>query len=926
MKIVALVVLLTLTLVSLPTTLVQAADWVRPTITASRTSGRGAFEMGMIMHPFVVGSGGLVSRQATRLQVSHDGTNLYVTVYAEEKDMPTVRLGFSRGRPERVRDDDSVSLYFRIGEDVLEFTGACDGKFDDVRWSGGKQEPGWVSGASWAVDRADEWMGTFTIPLSALGSPAPGEMLELNAVRREAPQNEISSWPGYAGTKDPPTEWGALRIGLENAPFQSQYIITPINPGLNRMHFWVKPATAKGQAEVLFANDDKPSPLPLVNTLANPDHNAWYTYEFQVPPGAPAKAQVIMRLGDEVLQASAVIDVPMPLITAQIAEAQTRLKYVMYGNSVLQMEYATSLRKASEKLASDLTDANRKAKTLLAQPFSNERVAGLTELSERVGEMSDRSQLFLGRLASLKKGGAVDGFSVGTMHSVVKLRRFDANLEYGTSLNLRVARRERESGQVVIVPFDQDLTNVKVSFTRLVGPKGAVIPKSDVRVDIVGYVKTTPPDYETEYVGWWADPLMPLEPFDVKRSETQPLWVTAYARENTPAGVYKGSLTIDAGVGGRKNVPISLEVLDYDLPLYGRLRTIFGLHWSGSLLAWYGWDEAGGDGPGTRVYKNIPQSWARQIWDMTLSYRIYAGGLYEFLPFPKEEDVDFCLERGMNNYQIGVCESEKDFDHFKQLADKVRARGLMPISYVYGWDEYPEYNERVRQEMLRVWGKLKQEIPDLPRADVYTKPGDEMMQAMDIVMPATQGLEDQAKWDKWRANGKLTGAYLCCGPRHPYANFFIDYPAIDQRVVFWQMYDYKVKMLLYYAINNWRQSLKQQPRWPDGPWVTASHGNDNGDGHLIYPGKKEVLASVRLANVRDGIEDYEALVVLEELTAKLDKTRDARLIAQNRKLLDIPPGVSKDLRTYTKDPRVLLAVRRELDNRILATKRALVGH
>ena len=88
--------------------------------------------------------------------------------------------------------------------------------------------------------------------------------------------------------------------------------------------------------------------------------------------------------------------------------------------------------------------------------------------------------------------------------------------------------------------FDKPLKGVNVSWTDLKGPGGAAIGREHVQVDFVGYVKTTTPDYEVEYVGWWPDPLMPIEPFDVPTQHTQPLWLTAYAPPGAPAGVYKG--------------------------------------------------------------------------------------------------------------------------------------------------------------------------------------------------------------------------------------------------------------------------------------------------------------------------------------------------------------------------------------------------
>lgn len=41
--------------------------------------------------------------------------------------------------------------------------------------------------------------------------------------------------------------------------------------------------------------------------------------------------------------------------------------------------------------------------------------------------------------------------------------------------------------------------------------------------------------------------------------------------------------------------------------------------------------------------------------------------------------------------------------------------------------------------------------------------------------------------------------------------------------------------------------------------------NDNGSPFITYPGKDEVLPSVRFARFRDGLQDYDYLTMLERL-------------------------------------------------------------
>ena len=37
-----------------------------------------------------------------------------------------------------------------------------------------------------------------------------------------------------------------------------------------------------------------------------------------------------------------------------------------------------------------------------------------------------------------------------------------------------------------------------------------------------------------------------------------------------------------------------------------------------------------------------------------------------------------------------------------------------------------------------------------------------------------------------------------------------------------------------------------------------------GDGILLYPGKNEIYPSIRLAQIRDGVQDYEWLLLVEQ--------------------------------------------------------------
>ena len=66
------------------------------------------------------------------------------------------------------------------------------------------------------------------------------------------------------------------------------------------------------------------------------------------------------------------------------------------------------------------------------------------------------------------------------------------------------------------------------------------------------------------------------------------------------------------------------------------------------------------------------------------------------------------------------------------------------------------------------------------------------------------------------------------------------------------------------------------------------------------------LATVRLENFRDGLEDF---AYAKKLEAKLAAEPDAPWAPEAKRLLAVPETVVKDLANYTFDPAVLYAWR-----------------
>ncbi len=93
----------------------------------------------------------------------------------------------------------------------------------------------------------------------------------------------------------------------------------------------------------------------------------------------------------------------------------------------------------------------------------------------------------------------------------------------------------------------------------------------------------------------------------------------------------------------------------------------------------------------------------------------------------------------------------------------------------------------------------------------------------------------------------------------------------------------------------------------------------NGDGTLIYPGPEGALPSIRLKFLRDGLEDYEYLVLLKKSIDEVEAgTRrvpnQTQWLEQARKLLEVDDNVCRSMNKYAKTGNILLDYRSKVAN------------
>ena len=132
-----------------------------------------------------------------------------------------------------------------------------------------------------------------------------------------------------------------------------------------------------------------------------------------------------------------------------------------------------------------------------------------------------------------------------------------------------------------------------------------------------------------------------------------------------------------------------------------------------------------------------------------------------------------------------------------------------------------------------------------------------------------------------------------------------EYPLIECRLLpGWLQNLLRTDGFLFWHVNFWARDVWLDesetffPQWNTHSWLRMP-----GDGVFLYPGRRHVLSGIRLANVRDGVEDYEWLQLAE-----------AR--AGVRAVQALVRRVVRSKSDFSRDPAQLRAVRRELGDLI----------
>lgn len=520
--------------------------------------------------------------------------------------------------------------------------------------------------------------------------------------------------------------------------------------------------------------------------------------------------------------------------------------------------------------------------------------------------------------------------------AMVKVRPTDRPTP-ASAADLRAARNEYESFQIVVRAIDGTLSGIRVRVEDFVGPDGARLAADQV-VTLYRevFMDVRHPSGPEGASGRWPDALIPdvdryagerrnAFPFELAPRTAGAVWVELRVPREARAGLYTARAVVSAQHVEPVGVPIRLRVWNFEIPSTSSLKTAFPA-WHGSLVRGH----HGVDWVDTDTQIGLIKLYSRAL----LRHRLSNDTLIYPAPPMADGRIDWTqFDRDWAPFLDGTAEPTagrvtsvrlQDYGHegdpayYREYQRHFAERGWLDRLFYYAADEparetFPDLARRAR-----AFHGAVDRVPVL----VTTALAPALSGAVDIWVPPINYVDDkpgQAEQPRRRAyderlrRGEALWWYQSCMSHGcsettdryytGWPNYLIDGAPMAHRIMSWLSWTYRVSGELYF-----HTTLAYER---GDPWTDQYHFTGNGDGTVFYPGTPARIGgrthipieSIRLKLIREGMEDYEYLAALKRAgrAAEADQAA-ARLV---RKAYD-----------WEHDPAKLMAVREWMAARI----------
>lgn len=528
-------------------------------------------------------------------------------------------------------------------------------------------------------------------------------------------------------------------------------------------------------------------------------------------------------------------------------------------------------------------------------------------------------------LAELKSCGK--DFNVGIADSMtpVFLEKSASNISPARKAFIELAGQEFESFQTVVYSPLKNLKNVKVSVSDLIGPKGAKL-KSEVAV--VGHCNAILPAFAVDHHGFYPDSIIEYQQSaDVAKGEPTPFWIRITSPKDAPAGIYKANVVVTADNCASYTFPLEVRVFGFNVPVGSPILTALNYD---RMSIKVGWHEP--------YYYPLQKKMALKSGEYRLSFdSVFYGPWGDHSKFDAEKDVILDIYRTLHKKgQLGgLCilnfspmgakdQADPNDPAIDRLIENALAKlrnwvpilkkeGMLDKAYIYGYDEV-----KVSDGCAKILRAIKKEFPEIPAFSTgFGELDDPNYLLLDGYVPGIACADDPERVAKMRALGKKVWWYTCNYPRPPKPSLMLQAPGVLPRLFLGMMTQkYKPDGFLHWALN-WARKMQEVsgpimygPRTTWDPRLDAR--GDNGEGMLFVPGKdKAILPTIRIENMRDGLEDLWYYKLLEKAIAENPKA-DAALLKKAEAALVVPENIVRSSDKYTRYPEIIRSERRKI--------------
>jgi hypothetical protein len=524
--------------------------------------------------------------------------------------------------------------------------------------------------------------------------------------------------------------------------------------------------------------------------------------------------------------------------------------------------------------------------------------------------------IFLILSYSCEQHESISMYQTDPLYKVLKERNYFVD-EVDTIL---AVRGETASLQIV-VKAQEEVREMKASVKEIVSEDGHTT-LSGAEAGWVGYVRVgrsyspSSRDIIRSASDYFPDPILTDSAFSVMAGEVQPLWISIPIDTLVEPGIYKGIVTISGRTGSGKKEwtkEFFLRVYPITLGKSPLFVTNWSAHFNALTLNYLNNNEE--VELYSDLYWQLVEMHARimashkqnvhRIFPVWHTKYIYKDGKYDFdfsrfdkeaelfdhygvleriegghlawrsgdwdssfyveVPLPDNEESRM-LQAGINPLKeengmrfvklpIGDSRTQNFLDQFlPALKAHLAEKGWLERYIQHIADEPTSKNS---DSYRAISSYVKKYLPEVKIVDAVMT-SKELAGTIDVWVPVLDVLHrDHTFYRDLQLQGKELWFYTCVVPTGNYANRFIELPLIQTRLLHWINFKYNATGYLHWGLNYWEK---------DQLGIDASRDRGRlpaGDNCIIYPGYRKLYSSIRFEAMRDGIDDYQLLKMVE---------------------------------------------------------------